>query len=129
MVTRRRATDVKGVEVRGALAHTGVVLLGALVLVGGCIFRSADEGGAAMLVTNDSGHSIDLQYFDDRATKDGDVIYRGVGPHSAVSIDDAFRADICMSGVIIASDATSGDEIARRTGPICLPAEWVIPAE
>jgi hypothetical protein len=107
---------------------TFALVIGLAFMAAGCALLGSDRGVVALLVTNTLDRPVDVSYVDDRAPEQEDVIWPRLDAHSAVSIMDKFRADVCMSGVLIARDAETHEELATRTGPVCVPGTWEITA-
>jgi hypothetical protein len=115
-----------------ARGHGGRRLASAAILlavfVGGCNllpFGQSEAGYKAVAFQNQTTETVDVVYLPPTGVEA--VIVHAIGP-GQVGSDDAVAGGKCTIGVLIARNET-GQEVARRTEPLCLGETWLIVAD
>lgn len=88
-------------------------------------YRS-EQGPAGFRFTNQMDQPLRIVYIaPDGTERRDDPIIHELQPGRSIVVGDRFLVNDCMEGSLVARDP-SGQELARRTDPICRPGEWVI---
>lgn len=100
----------------------GFVSLAAL----GCV-TSERDGGRGLSFVNHTDEVLTITSIYATGEERSEPIVFALQPGTHVSVNDRFMVNSCGNVTLIARDA-NGVEIARRSGHICAPGEWVIEA-
>ncbi len=92
-------------------------------LLAGCL--SSEQGAPGFRVTNNTDQAVAVFVVYPDGTERKEPLIHRLEPGTAISLQESFLPNKCVEGTLIAR-APSGDEVARRSEPICTPGEWAI---
>jgi hypothetical protein len=109
-----------------SFVRAAVVWLGlASLLVAAC--SSSDGGGNGMSFVNHTDRTLLITYIDASGKEPAEPVVHSLAPGTRAVVNDRFVVNTCRDVTLVAR-AEDGAEVARLSGPICAPSEWVIEA-
>lgn len=100
-----------------------VLLAGMGAIAAACTM--SDPGPGGFRFTNQTDQPLQIIYIAPDGTEQDEPIIHLLEPGRSIAVTDRFRGNGCVTGTLVAR-TESGEEIARRSDPICRPGEWVI---
>ena len=86
----------------------------------------SDQGGPpGFELTNQTDHDVAVFLLYPDGTERKQPLVSDLRPGRTASLQDTFDPNKCTEGTLIARTLT-GEEVARRSDPICTPGEWHI---
>src|SRR5262245_39241564 len=88
----------------------------------------SDQGGPpAFELTNQTDQDVAVFLLYPDGTERRQPLVSDLRPGTTASLQDTFSPNKCSAGTLIAR-TLAGDEVARRSDPICTPGVWMIGA-